>query len=253
MDVGRSISFPFRDPRWPVRVIVGALLDLLPLVFALPFLAAIVAGRHHAVPRLGPLAALVLVALLTRFIVIGYLRRVARGALDGSDAGLPAWDSFGGDLVSGFRLWLLTLGLWLPALAVTGGAAVLVAVAVSPSLTWVPLLLIGAPLALITLFYLPACLVTAIAEDDLAAAFDFARVSRRVGRALGAYLLAFLLTVAVLIIAQLGVLILCVGIFATRFLARCVAVHAFARAFSEGEAGRPAVPQARTGPEGAAT
>ena len=44
------------------------------------------------------------------------------------------------------------------------------------------------------------------------------------------------------IIAQLGIVICCVGIFATRFVAHCVAVHAFAAAFRQGAAPLPVGP-----------
>jgi len=234
MEFGRSLSYPFRDPRWITRVLVGAALEVLPILTALPLL--LVLFRHHGSPRLGqlPLLGIVAVAgLLCRWIVLGYLARVARDALAGGGGGLPAWDRFEKDLVEGLKLWLLTIGLFLPALGVTASIAFLLAAMGFPA-PWLPILVVLPPLALATLFLLPAALVASVAENELAAAFDLTRVAGVIGAMFGPYVLAFVLAIAIEIVAQLGLLVLCVGIFATRFLAHCIVVHAFAAVYREG-------------------
>jgi hypothetical protein len=54
--------------------------------------------------------------------------------------------------------------------------------------------------------------------------------ARRMG---GAYFLAFLFALAAEVVAQLGLLAFCLGIFATRFIAHAMAVHAFATIYRE--------------------
>jgi hypothetical protein len=234
-EIGSSLSFPFRNPAWLRRVLVGAALELVPLPLVLP-VVLVSLGRWH---RLGwssvailPLAAVV--GLLCRFLVLGYLRRIAKEVLDGTSRGLPAWDRPADDLVEGLKLWLVAVVLWLPAIAVTVGLVLLFMALASPSAAWLPAIVLGPPLALATLAYLPAGLLATVAEGDPLAAFDVDRVARRAARALGPYALAFLVAIAAEIIAQFGLLLCCVGIFATRFAAHCVAVHAFASAFVEG-------------------
>jgi hypothetical protein len=234
-DLGRSFSFPFRHPAWLGRVLMGAALEVVPLLLALPIILSAVKMRDrfpwHAFAVL-PFAALV--ALLCRFLVLGYLRRTAKGVLDGTTDGLPAWDRPAEDIVEGLKLWLVSVALFLPAIGVTAGLTLLFMALTSPGMAWLPLVVFGPPALLITLLYLPAGLLATVAEDDILAAFAFDRVAGVVGRAFGAYVLAGLVAIGAEIMAQFGLVLCCVGIFATRFAAHCVGAHAFAVAYRQG-------------------
>ena len=242
-DLGRSFTFPFRHPSWLSRALVGAGLEALPLFLLVPLFVRVL---RHGRPFLGPVAALLLpavvVGLAGRFLVFGYLARAAREVIDGSSSGLPAWDRLGEDLAEGFKLWVAAVALWLPAVAVTAGLALLVMALSRPSFAWLPVILVGPPAALVTFAYLPAGLLAAVSRGELAAAFEFDRVAETIGREPGPYALAFLLGFGAEILAQLGLVLCCVGIVFTRFLAHCVTVHAFASAYRE------AVPAAAAGP-----
>jgi hypothetical protein len=229
---GRSLSCPFLDPAWPVRVLVGATLEAVPMLVVLPLAVKVMRGDLPPTPRqLGLLVLPALLALACRWVVIGYMRRLAKAVLDGGPECLPAWDRFDEDFVEGLKLWLLGLALFLPALGATVFLAFLIGVLGAPGMAWVPFVLVLPPLALVTLAYLPAGLLAAIGTGNLAAAFDVGRVSREIGQRLGPYLLAFVVAIVAQILAQLGFLLLCVGVFATRFIATCIAVHAFASVF----------------------
>ncbi len=214
---------------------MGAALEGLPVLLLLPTLAGLL-GRGHRLPlrpglTLLPLA--VLFALGARFLVLGYLRRVALDAMEGGAAGLPAWDRPAEDFVEGLKLWLVAMALWLPAVAITAGLALLVMSLTNAAMAWLPVILVGPPAALATILYLPAGLLSAIAGRNVACAFDVDRVPATIGRNLGPYLLAFLIAVAAEIVAQFGLLLCCVGVLATRFVAHTVAVYAFATAYAE--------------------
>ncbi len=242
-DLGASFSFPFRNPVWFRRVLAGAALELVPFLLIAPLALAAFGHRHRpgwASFLLLALAALV--GLLCRFLVLGYLARTAGGVLAGTGEGLPPWDHPAEDLVEGLKLWLVAVLLWLPAVAVTVGVMLLVMALTSPAAAWVPLVLLGLPAALITLAYLPAGLLATVAQGDAFAAFDFERVVARVSAVFGPYALAFLVAIAAEILAQFGLIACCVGIFATRFIAHCVAVHAFAAAYRLGPSPAPAGP-----------
>jgi hypothetical protein len=244
MDVGRSVAFPFHGPAWFGRVLVGALLEIAPLLLSLPLLLA--AFRRVRCPTL-LLAALwllaILISLLCRAVVLGYLRRIARGVLLGTRRELPRWDRFGEDLVEGIKLMLVIAVLWMPAAVLVLALTLLVAGATNTALAWLPAILIGPPAVLITTFYLPAALLSVVATDELGAAFDVERVFAAIGRMGGAYFLAFLFALAAEVVAQLGLMVFCVGIFATRFIGHTMAVHAFATVYRE-SAPRPELVQA---------
>lgn len=196
--------------------------------------AALAVARHPH--RISPVALWLLplgvaLGLACRFVVLGYLRRVAQGAIAGTLDELPPWDVFGTDLAEGFKLWLLSLALFVPA-ATLVGAGILLMVAVGDTwMAWLPVLVLGPPLFLLTIAVLPAALLAAIDHNDLAAAFDVKAVWRVISSAFGPYVLAILVACVAEIVAQLGFLLCCVGVVLTRFLAHCVAAHAFATAY----------------------
>lgn len=234
-EFGASFSFPFRHPAWLARVLMGAALEVVPLLLALPVILSAVRMRHHfpwQAFAVLPLA--VLVGLVCRFLVLGYLRRTAKSILDGTADGLPAWDRTADDIVAGLKLWLVAVALWLPAIGIVAGLTLLVMALSSPTFAWLPIVVLGPPAVLITLFYLPAGLLATVAEEDVFAGFNFDRVAGVIGQAFGPYAVAFLVAIAAEIIAQFGLLICCIGIFATRFAAHCVAVHVFATAYRQG-------------------
>ena len=248
-DLGASFAYPFRHPAWFGRALVGASLDIAPVLLVVPLLLRLL--RHGRLftgvtATLLPMAAVL--ALLGRFLVFGYLARAAREVLGGTSAGLPPWDRMGDDLAEGFKLWLVAVALWLPAVALTAGLALLVMALTSPAFAWLPVILVGPPAALLTFAYLPAGLLAAVSDGEMASAFDFDRVTGTVGRAFGPYALAFLLAFGAEIFAQLGLILCCVGIFLTRFIAHCVTVHAFASAYREGVQAAPPQQVSRQAP-----
>jgi hypothetical protein len=235
MEFGRSFACPFQQPTWPLRVLVGASLEVVPMLAAVPLVVSIIHRRGGLLPTQLPLLGMVAAAAFaTRWIVLGYLRRLAKETLAGEDRGLPAWDRFGDDLVEGLKLWLVALGLFLPAIGITACLALLFGALGCHTVAWLPVLILLPLAALATLFYLPAALLATVAEGEPWAAFDIGRVGSVIGRAFGPYVIAILVAFASEILAQLGFLILCAGIFATRFIAHCIAVHAFASAYREG-------------------
>ncbi len=253
-DGGGSFAYPFRHPAWLGRVLVGAALDAVPTVLLLPAALALLGHRHAlSAPALVLTPVAAMLGLAGRSLVLGYLGRAAREIVRGTSSGLPPWDRMGDDLVEGFKLWLVAVTLWLPAVAGTAGLALLVLALGSSSLAWLSVILVGPPAALLTLAYLPAGLLATINEGEAGAAFALERVAGTVGRAAGPYAVAFLVAFGAEIVAQFGLLACCVGIFATRFVAHCVAVHAFASAYRQGyqAAGAPPVagPDAAVGAE----
>ncbi len=231
MDVGASFAFPFRGRRWLRRVLAGGALETLPLLLAAPVVVELLSGDGPDPALLIWLPPLAVVSLACRLAVLGYLRRIARGILEGTLGEPPSWARPGTLVVEGLSLWLVATTLWLPAFALAAAAVALAAFFGSTAPVWLPAVLAGVPAALVTLFLLPACLVAAVEGNNLALALDLRAITARIARAPGGYLAALAFALATEVLAQFGLLLLCIGLFVTRFAAHVMAVHALATAW----------------------
>lgn len=233
MELSKSIGFPFRDPHWMPRALLGGFFRGVSEILALPLVFAI--GRHgfHLSWRSNSLVLFALaLSIPFRLIILGYFRRIVRGASNHSLPGLPPWDQFGDDLIGGIRLFFVSVALFLPTIAFLILTTLFVGTS-TPNFTPLILILFAIPMVGLTLFYLPAALVLAISSGDLTAAFDLKRVFSKIGQNLGFYLIAFLITVAAKILSQVGLILCCVGVFFTGFLADVITAHVFASVFAE--------------------
>lgn len=88
LDVGRALTFAFEDPDWVVKMLVGALIFLVGLVFSI-----------------------VLIGLIPLIMLSGYQIAVARNVAEGKELPLPSWDNFGELLADGFRVLVATF-IW---------------------------------------------------------------------------------------------------------------------------------------------
>jgi branched-subunit amino acid transport protein len=249
MEIGTSLSFPFRGEAWPRRLLAGAALELTPVLLSIPVLLIAADSFHRRAPLVwGGLFLLLFLALASRLVLLGYLRRVVQGTLAGSQEGLPPWNRLDEDLLEGLKLWLVAIGLLLPGIGVTTALVVLAGIAAGQWEAWLVVVLVGPPAVLATAIYLPAGLLAALAAGEAGAAFHFRSVVRHLGTVAGPYLLAALVAVTAEILAQLGLVLVCVGIFPARFLAHCIGARAFASAWRSGM--EPGVERVIQSPEG---
>ncbi|MFZ5785938.1 MAG: DUF4013 domain-containing protein [Acidobacteriota bacterium] len=212
-------------------MLVGGALETLPFVLGIALVAAFLSAERTDWTLVASLAPLALVSLACRFAVLGYLRRVARGILDGTLAEPPSWARPGALVVDGLSLWLVSLALWLPALVVAVTAVALATLAGSTEAVWLPAVLAGGPAALATVFLLPACLLAAVEGESVALALDLRSAAARIARTPGSYTAACAFALATEVLAHFGLLLLVVGLLVTRFAAHVMAVHAFASAW----------------------
>lgn len=231
MELVTSLSFPFRDPAWPRRMLAGAAPELTPALLGILALLVANGALHRRTPWVwSGLLLLLLLALARRTVLLGYLRRVALYALARRQEGLPPWDRLDEDLLEGLRLWLVSLGLLLPGAGVTTALVVLAGTVAGKWGAWLVAMLVGPPAVVATAIYLPAGLLAAVAAGEAGAAFHFRSVVRHLGAVAGSYLLSALVAVTAEILAQLGLVLVCMGIFPARFLAHCIGAHAFTSA-----------------------
>lgn len=89
MDFVKALTFIPEDPRWKEKVAIGAALGLLSFL------------------------------IVPIFIMIGYTLRLMQNIRDGKQLPLPEWDDWSGDLVRGFKLFVVYLVWALPLILVS--------------------------------------------------------------------------------------------------------------------------------------
>jgi hypothetical protein len=208
-DVARTLTFFFEDPQWIAKLAVGSLFALLS-----PFLIGTV-------------------------FMTGFAIAVARRVRDG-EPHLPEWDDFQAIFLDGLRGILLSLAHKIPllllgllmTLALVGGVFLGRAEGTIPdkfAFLGLPALFGGFVivflLSVVVIVYVPSAFVRFVQTDRLAAAFDFSANVEFIRRNFSAYLLGLLAIVLAGLLAQLGFLFFCIGIFPAIFWSICVMGH----------------------------
>lgn len=86
IDIGRAIQHPTEDQNWPLKLGIGALIALVPIL---------------------------------NFALGGYAIEHLKNASNGMDVPLPAWDNLGEKFTNGLRVFVVTLVLALPIVLLT--------------------------------------------------------------------------------------------------------------------------------------
>ena len=202
MDVGRAFTYPFEDEDWLKKMIIGAVLNLVPVV---------------------------------NFIGMGYGLRQMKKVSQGQDLPLPEWDDWGGDFMKGLLVALAaiiyTLPIWLFQLvtvivvAIAGNSdagntvAGLCATAMSCLMA-----VYGIALAV----WLPAAIMQYVKEDSFGGFFRFADIWAFITGNLGDYLVAWLVYLLAGIVASIVGGIACgIGVLFTTFWSYLVMAKLF--------------------------
>ncbi|NDJ54302.1 MAG: DUF4013 domain-containing protein [Chloroflexi bacterium] len=185
---GDLLTFPFRDPEWQKRFLIGSAIGLGAIIF-FPVI----------------------------FLITGYQLRAMRNTIHGGDPALPDWDDVGSLLIDGLKMFLvsfvyllpvfiLVIGMYVLMLALGFGVFGLVAaLAEDPTVIAVGLpfafplfiaafVLVGGLTTILSLFLVFMSMVAVtrmLAHDDLSAAFDFREVWGLLRQGFKYYLIAF--------------------------------------------------------------
>lgn len=208
-DFVRPLAFVFDDPQWISKILMGALFTL---------------------------ASIILVGI---FIVYGYLARLVRQVIAGVERPLPDWVGIGDYLVEGVKLFIISLiygmpvmllfGLTIPFSVLSDAADVNDAARLAGSVFGAGLGCLIIPVALATAAWVPAALLRAAALGDFAAGFDFRAIWAFIRANAVNYALAYVVWIVARMVVGFGLLLCCVGIFATAFWSMLVAGYAFAQ------------------------
>lgn len=92
MDIGRAAGYPFKDPNWIVKILIGTVVSLIPIV---------------------------------NFIGFGYVIRTIRQVSAGNESTLPEWDDWGNDFIRGLYMVIAYFIYTLPIMIVYCCTAIL--------------------------------------------------------------------------------------------------------------------------------
>jgi hypothetical protein len=215
MDFGRAFTSVTEDPDWIKKVLIGGAFVLLSSVLVgIPF-------------------------------VLGYFARTLRNVVAGAARPLPEWDDLGGIFSEGLRLAAVYLVYVIGVFLVFGALGCLIAspamlLSGARSAEFDPSRAIGAisGLAMAALYgvfmlaslalavYLPAALARTALRGTVADGFDWRANVEFIRANLGNYLLSLVVYLAASLVAQLGIVLCCVGIFPAMFWAYLVFANA---------------------------
>lgn len=206
MDAGRAFTYVFQDPKWVSKLLIGALLLLIPIFGWL--------------------------------VVFGFAMRITKQvATSGTDLPLPEWEDLGGLFVDGLRAFGVGFIWSLPAtalssvlqLGVDGGGATLAANCLT------------LPISLAVAFFTPAAVARTAATGSFNAGLEVGEIVALVRRNAGDYLMVLLLGLVGAMIAAAGLIALCVGVLVTIAYAQLLAAHAYGQAYYRAQQGPAAV------------
>ncbi len=217
MDIGRAFTYPFEDEDWLKKMLIGAVLNLLPIV---------------------------------NFIGMGYGLRQMKKVSEGQDLPLPEWDDWGGDFVKGLLMFLATMIYSIPMWLLVGIGAIVTLIAGNAGsgggeavagLCVAGLGCLGVIYGLAMAVWIPAATMQYVKDGSFEAFFKFGEIWALITKDLGAYLIAWLVNLLAGIIAGVVGGIACViGVLFTTFWAYLVTAKLFGDLIGPGETAEPA-------------
>jgi Protein of unknown function (DUF4013) len=219
MDLGRSITYVFQDPKWLTKVLVGGLLIFIPIFGWL--------------------------------VVAGYWLRLIRQVTQGTELPLPEWNDFGNDFVRGARFFVVGIVWSLPliVLEVFASAATTAGRLGSGTSVLNPFTGLGFGascliflLSLGVAFMQPLFVSRLAVTESIAAAVDFTAVFNEARRIPTSLLLALVMSWAVSLAALIGLVLCFVGVAFSGFVAYTVLAHVYGQVRREAEGASPIVP-----------
>ena len=145
MDIEEEIKFPTKDSEWIVKVLIGGILGIIPII---------------------------------NFIEYGYILKVMKGAIEGNP-GMPKWEDWGNLFINGligFVIWLIYLIIPILIVSVSAGGIMIAAFSGNMNLMAgmvagaIGAILIGLLLALVLGFLVPMALAMYTKENSFGAA-----------------------------------------------------------------------------------
>ncbi|MDD3825909.1 MAG: DUF4013 domain-containing protein [Anaerolineae bacterium] len=215
MDIGKAFAFVFDDDQWITKILIGAGILLLGLLFSW----------------------VLLIPLILAFAILsGYMVEIVRRVIRGDLNELPEWEDWGTLIADGLKSLIIGIVYALPGILISiclgipggilsdngEGIGALFGVAASClSFLW----------TIVMLVLLPAAIAFWVARDDLGAAFRFGEIIDFVRNNLATYLVTMVMTLVASIIGSLGSVVCGVGALVTIPYSYMVMGHLYGQAY----------------------
>lgn len=212
MDIGKSFSYVFEDPKWMMKILIGGIVLFIPIV---------------------------------NFAVIGYMLTTIKNVADGQANPLPEWGEFGAHFMKGLYGFVGALIYFAPMILLyccmfvltfvasagagaagsrNGGDAIASAV----GLVTICIQCIAGLYALIAGITVYAPLTRfAMSANQLSIFWDFRNNFNFIKNNMGNYVMALLIAIVASFIAQFGIILCVVGVLFTSFWANMVSAYNF--------------------------
>jgi hypothetical protein len=209
MDFGKSFSFVFDDQDWLKKVLIGGVVNFVPIL---------------------------------NFAAIGYALEVTRQVINRVDSNtLPEWDDLGGKLVKGLVVTVIALVYFAPLIVLSCIIGIPASLMGDSEEVAGVVALVSSCFGCLSLIYslfagllLPAAIGNYAAKDEVGAAFRFGDVFGLVQRNLGTYVVVLLVSgIVAPIIASLGAIACGIGALFTGFYAQLIIGHMTGQAYNQ--------------------
>jgi hypothetical protein len=211
MDFGLAFSFPFQDQQWIKKLLITAVLILVPII--------------------GWIA------------VLGWSLEVTRRVIRQHPEPLPDWSEFGALLGLGFKGFLIGIVLSIPAWVISLPSVALSAFAQDSADLQSIVAIVSICTSCVSILYsivlafaTPAAYGELASTDQIGAALNPGRILQLVRAAPSGYLIAILGTLVGGIVASLGVIACVVGVFFTFAYYAALAGHLYGQAYLQASA-----------------
>ncbi len=215
MDIGKSFSYVFEDPRWVSKVAIGGAILLVGWLFFW----------------------VLLIPLLAAYILVGgYALTVVKNVSEGNADPLPEWNDFGGFFMKGLYAGVGALVLYIPVLilfccilalgAVSGGSQQSNGNSATAFLA-LCFNCLSALFSLVYALYIYAPMTRYALNGQLSTFWDFGGNLAFIQSNLSGYIIALIMTFIAGFIGGLGFILCAIPGFFTSFWASLVGAHIF--------------------------
>jgi hypothetical protein len=225
MDIGKSFTYVFEDQKWIMKVLIGGIVLLIPIV---------------------------------DFAVLGYMLTTLKNVADGQTTPLPEWGDFGNHFMKGLYAFIGLIVYLLPALVllccagivgVAGSAAAGAAGRDTAGLAGVVGILatcvqcVGYLIYFVLFIGMYAPLTRfAMSQNQLSLFWDFRGNLDFIMKNIANYIIALLLSLVAGFVAEFGLILCIIGVVFTIFWAQMVTANLFGQLWrtSQGQGSVPA-------------
>lgn len=225
MDIGKSFTYVFEDANWIMKIVIGGIVTMIPIV---------------------------------NFAALGYMITTLKNVADGQPQPLPEWSNFGDHFMKGLYVFVGVLIYVAPIILIyccmmiiqtvfvgaasgTSGQDTAGALAGIMGIVSMCLMCLMFLFVLAVAIMLPAAMTRYAMTNQLSVFWDFRNNFELISKNLANYIIAILIVWVASFVAGFGVILCFIGVVFTSFWSQLVSAHVYAQFWrqSQGLANTP--------------